>query len=398
MLPDACTIPGGDTLTAMKRRLLTVIACLTFCASTAGRALSQTVPADDGPFVTTLTLEQMTGKQGVLETDLGTVVIDLLPEVAPNHVGLFITQAEQGTYDGTIFHRMVARGIVQGGDPLTKDPDRVDVYGRGGLGLIAAEPNPERHTRGAVSAVVVPGQPDSGGTQFFICVVDQPSLDGQHTVWARVAEGINVVTMISETSADVEGRAAERVTLRSVTVRDTPPPEPIPFATETDEELAGYGAVLETDRGRIVVEFYPDRAPNHVRHFLRLAQEGVFDGMAFHRVVPGFVIQTGHLPTRTEPLTERQERMVENLQPEFSDTPHVRVILSMDRDDDPASASTSFFICTDVAEELDGQYTVFGVVVEGLDVVAAIERVPADGDERPLDRVELREVRVVRRD
>ena len=90
--------------------------------------------------------------------------------------------------------------------------------------------------------------------------------------------------------------------------------------------------------------------------------------------------------------------MVENLQPEFSDTPHVRGILSMDRDDDPASASTSFFICTDVAEELDGQYTVFGVVVEGLDVVAAIERVPADGDERPLDRVELREVRVVRRD
>jgi cyclophilin family peptidyl-prolyl cis-trans isomerase len=90
--------------------------------------------------------------------------------------------------------------------------------------------------------------------------------------------------------------------------------------------------------------------------------------------------------------------MVENLQPEFSDTPHVRGILSMARGDDPASASTSFFICTDVAEELDGQYTVFGVVVEGLDVVAAIERVPADDDERPLGRVELREVRVVRRD
>ena len=348
-------------------------------------------------FVATGPVDDMLEKQAVLETDLGTIVIDLLAKQAPNHVGLFMQLAEDGEYDGTIFHRMVARGIVQGGDPLTKDPARADVYGRGGLGLVASEPNEELHTRGAVSAVVVPGQPESGGAQFFICVVDQPSLDGQHTVWARVAEGMDVVTKISETPVDDEGRATKRVTLRTVTLRDKPSLEPVPFSTESDAELAAFGAVLETELGPITVEFYADRAPNHVRNFLRLAEAGVFDGMAFHRVVPGFVIQTGFLPTRTELLTDRQEGFIQTLEPEFSDTAHVKGILSMAHGDDPASASTSFFICTDVADELDGIYTVFGVVVDGFDVVAAIEAVPTNDEESPLERVELREIRVVRR-
>ena len=112
---------------------------------------------------------------------------------------------------------------------------------------------------------------------------------------------MDVVTRISETPVDPDGRALERVTVRSVTVRDKPPPEPIPFSTETDAELAGYRARLETDAGAIEMDFYPDRAPNHVRNFLRLADGGIFDGMAFHRIVRGFVIQTGYLPSRPEP-------------------------------------------------------------------------------------------------
>ena len=348
------------------------------------------------PYVTPLSLEEMTGKQGVLDTDQGTIIIDLLPEHAPNHVGLFIKLAEDGAYNGTIFHRVVRHGIIQGGDPLTKDPARADVYGRGGLGLIAAEPSDERHTRGAVSAVVAPGQPDSGGAQFLICVVDQPGLDGHHTVWASVSEGMDVVTSISEVAVDTDGRALERVTVRSVTIRDRPPPEPLPFSTETDAALAAYRAVLDTDVGQIEIVFYPDRAPNHVRNFLRLAAAGVFDGLAFHRVVKGFVIQTGYLPTRREPLTERQARLVQTMEPEFSSTNHVRGIVSMARGDDPASASTSFFICTALCEELNGRYTVFGAVVAGLDVVDAIDAIPTSG-ETPESRIELRQVRIVTR-
>ena len=356
------------------------------------------VPAaqDGEPFVTPFTLEEMSGKQAVFETDLGTIAIDLRPDLAPNHVGLVMQLAGEGHFDGTTFHRMVANGIVQGGDPLTADPERAAEYGQGGLGLVDAEFSDARHVRGTVSSVLVPGQPGSGGSQFLICVVDQPGLDGQHTIWGQVADGMDVVTRISRTPVDAEGRAAERVAVHTVTIRDKPPPEIPPFTTETDAELAAFRAILNTTHGRIAIDLYPDRAPNHVRNFLRLVDAGVYDGIAFHRVVPGFVIQSGHLPTRRQPLTDRQQRFVQNMQPEFNDTRHVRGIVSMARLDDPASASTSFFICTATAPALDGVYTVFGVVVEGLDAVERIEAVPTEG-ETPVDRVEIVSAEVVRR-
>lgn len=349
------------------------------------------------PYVTPLTVDEMTGKQLLLDTDRGEIAINLRPDLAPNHVGLVMKLAEQGAYDGTIFHRMVVHGIIQGGDPLTTDPAREDVYGRGGLGLVDVELGDAQHLRGAVSAVLVPGQFDSGGAQFFICVVAQPSLDGRHTIWGQVADGMDVVTTISKTPVDAEGRATERVTVRAATIRDTPPLEAMPFTAETDAELAAFRVILETDAGSIAIDFYPDRAPTHVRNFLRLAEAGVYDGMAFHRVVRGFVIQSGHLPTRRDPLTDRQQRFIQSLEPEFNDTPHVAGIVSMARIDDPSSASTSFFICTGVASELDRQYTAFGVVVEGLDVVRVIEATPTDGEEAPVERVEIRDARVVRR-
>ncbi len=126
-------------------------------------------------------------------------------------------------------------------------------------------------------------------------------------------------------------------------------------------------------RSSIGIEFFPGKAPNHARNFLRLAALGVYDGVAFHRVAPGFVIQTGHLPSRAEPLTERQQQYVRNLPPEFNDTKHVKGVVSMARGDDPASASTSFFIVTGTPPGLDGVYTAFVKVVSGMDVVDAIE-------------------------
>ena len=150
----------------------------------------------------------------MVETDLGTIVIDLLPEAAPNHVGYFIKNAQDGTYAGTTFHRVVRQGIVQGGDPLTKDPSKVDAYGTGGLGVLRAERNAEKNTRGAVSAVVGGGNPDSGGTQFFICVADQPGLDGMFDVFGRVSEGILVAQKISEVAGRRE-RAARTSASRS---------------------------------------------------------------------------------------------------------------------------------------------------------------------------------------
>ena len=131
----------------------------------------------------------------------GSIVLDLLADAAPTHVAHFITQARAGAYDGTVFHRVIAMGIIQGGDPLSKDPAQSAKYGTGGLGRLRFEANAEKHTSGAVSAVLVPGNRDSAGNQFFIVVTDQPALDGQYTVFARVVDGINVAQKISTTPA-----------------------------------------------------------------------------------------------------------------------------------------------------------------------------------------------------
>jgi peptidyl-prolyl cis-trans isomerase B (cyclophilin B) len=337
----------------------------------------------------------MRGKQAVITTDLGEIVIDLLPELAPNHVGLFIKTAEEGGFTGTTFHRVVHQGIVQGGDPLTKDPATRGRAGTGGLNLLAREDVTRKHVRGAVSAVLVPGRPESGGTQFFICIVDQPGLDGQHTVYGHVSEGLLVAQRISEAAADDKGAPVSPVTITAVVVRDKPAERPTPYTTESVEELSGHRAVLETSLGDITISFTPDKAPEHVRNFLRLAELGVYDDMTFHRVVKGFVVQTGHLPTRKAPLSDLQQRHIHDLKAEFNDQRHDLGVVSMARLTEPDTASTSFFIVTAPAQMLDDQYTVFGKVEQGLDVVRAIEAVAVDG-ETPVQDVTLRRVRIVK--
>jgi len=347
------------------------------------------------PFVTPLSQDDMRNKQAVIETSQGTIVIDLLPQSAPNHVGYFMKLAKEGAYAGTTFHRAVKLGIIQGGDPLTKDPAKRALYGTGGLGILKAEISQEPVTAGAVAAVLQPNKPDSAGSQFFIAVTDQAALNGQFTVFGRVAEGLEVAQQISEAPTDDQGKLTGRVEIVAVTIRDTPPPEPVPFSRESAADLAQYRAVLETSRGPVTLEFLADKAPEHVRNFLRLAAAGVYDGTSFHRIVKGFVVQTGMVSTRSAPLTQKQKALVTTLRPEFNDTVHVAGTVSMARLEDPASASTSFFICTAPAPSLDNKYTAFARVVEGMGVVTAIEQEPLDG-EAPRTRIELKSVRVAK--
>jgi peptidyl-prolyl cis-trans isomerase B (cyclophilin B) len=335
-----------------------------------------------------------TPKQAVIETSAGTIVMDLLADKAPNHVALFIKTAQSGGYDGTTFFRMIKYGIIQGGDPLTRDAGARAKYGTGGLNLLKPEMNDEKQTRGAVSATLIPGKADSGGTQFFIAVTDQPGIDGRYTIFARVVEGMLVAQKISEAAVDGAGLAVDRIVVNKVSIRDKPADVPEPFSTESVAELSRYRAVLDTSMGEITVSFTPDKAPNHVRNFLRLAQSGLYDGMSFHRVVKGFVIQSGHLPTRG-PLSETQQKYVRQMKAEFNDQLHDKGTLSMARLAEPDSASTSFFIVTARAQALDGKYSAFGKVESGLDVVEKIEAVAVNGEE-PQQRVELRKVTVIR--
>ena len=121
------------------------------------------------------------GTEAVVETPKGSFTIRLLPEVAPKHAALFVKTAKAGGYDGTTFHRVIMGGIIQGGDPLTKDPAKASQYGSGGLGLLKAEISDKPFVRGTVAAVRRPSSMDSAGTQFFVCLQPQPSLAGQYT-------------------------------------------------------------------------------------------------------------------------------------------------------------------------------------------------------------------------
>lgn len=158
------------------------------------------------------------GTEAIVETAKGSFTIRLLPEVAPRHAALFVKTAKSGGYDGTTFHRLIAGGMIQGGDPLSKDPAKAAQYGNGGLGLLPAEFSERPFIRGTVAAARRPSSVDSGGTQFFVCLRDQPSLKGQYTIFGEVVSGIEVADQLS--LAPVEGdRAKERLEMK-VTIRE----------------------------------------------------------------------------------------------------------------------------------------------------------------------------------
>jgi peptidylprolyl isomerase len=126
--------------------------------------------------------------------------------------------------------------------------------------------------------------------------------------------------------------------------------------------------VLETTQGRVVIELRADLAPNHVARIKELAQQGFYDGVVFHRVIDGFMAQTG------DPTGTGRGGSGKNLKAEFSKAPHERGAVSMARANHPDSADSQFFICFDDSRFLDGKYTVWGQVIEGMENVDKIKR------------------------
>jgi peptidyl-prolyl cis-trans isomerase B (cyclophilin B) len=179
------------------------------------------------------------------------------------------------------------------------------------------------------------------------------------------------------------------------------------MSTEKENNVA----VISTNFGDMVVEFYPDIAPMHVDSFMALANEEYFNGTTFHRVIPGFMIQGGDPNSRNENrathgtggragkffgLGNEEDPSTWLIPQEFSDTPHVKGILSMARTNDPNSASSQFFVCHDNANFLDNNYTVFGKVIDGLDIIDEIANVAKDQNDNPLERVEM-SIRIAKR-
>ena len=176
-------------------------------------------------------------------------------------------------------------------------------------------------------------------------------------------------------------------------VADTPKIEKWP----ADYPVTGDSvAVIEIEqeggpiKGTIVAEFYPDKAPNHVRNFKWLADHNYYDGVIFHRVIKGFMIQGG------DPTGTGQGGPGWNVNAEFNDRKHEPGTLSMARTPDPNSAGSQFFICHVATPHLDNQYTVFGKTIKGMEIVNQIAEAPVQGS-TPLNKIKMKSVKIVSR-
>ncbi len=150
-------------------------------------------------------------------------------------------------------------------------------------------------------------------------------------------------------------------------------------------------AIIKTRLGEIVVRFFPEVAPKHVASFIKLAKEGFFNGTIFHRVIPGFMIQGGDPNTKDPDAkgTYGTGGPGYSIDAEFSDKKHERGILSAARSQNPNSAGSQFFLMVAPSPHLDGQYSIFGEVIEGMDVADKIVNEKRDGRDLPLERVEM---------
>jgi dolichyl-diphosphooligosaccharide--protein glycosyltransferase len=183
-----------------------------------------------------------------------------------------------------------------------------------------------------------------------------------------------------------------------------PKPQDDPYAPEepvapTDMTTSSEIAVIDTTQGPIEIEFFPNAAPKHVDNFMELANEGFYDGTLFHRLVPGFVIQGGDPNTKGDDSDRNiwgQGGPDHTVQAEFNDIPHTKGIVSMARAQDPDSAGSQFFIVLEENQQtrgLDGEYTVFGRVISGMDVVdkiAALETTMVGQTPQPVNAEQAR--------
>jgi len=164
----------------------------------------------------------------------------------------------------------------------------------------------------------------------------------------------------------------------------------IDFDSLKSTDLMSYYATISTKFGKMALEFYPEKAPNHVRNFLKLGSTDFYDGTTFHRVIKDFMIQGGDPNSKDDnPNNDGMGGPGYTIDAEFNDIKHTKGILSMARSQNPNSAGSQFFIMHGDSPWLDGKYTVFGKVVYGLDVIDKIASVETDNRDRPIENVEM---------
>jgi peptidyl-prolyl cis-trans isomerase B (cyclophilin B) len=167
-------------------------------------------------------------------------------------------------------------------------------------------------------------------------------------------------------------------------------------SSHSTERVTREVAIINTSKGKMVIEFWPELAPNTVANFKRLAKEGFYDGTCFHRVIKGFMIQGGDPNTKDEGKKNQWGMGGPGyfIKAEFNNRSHVRGVISMARADDPDSASSQFFICHGNPTFLDGKYTGFGKLISGDEVLDAIAEVETEVPNRPIHRVNVYSIQI----
>lgn len=220
---------------------------------------------------------------------------------------------------------------------------------------------------------------------------------------AAPAETINTVQ--ADTATLNQTAATDTAATDTAATETAEPTNEKPAATETTAKTrkekvnmdnpADLVAEMKTQKGTIVIGFYPKSAPNTVKNFIELASEGFYNGTKFHRVIPGFMIQGGDPNTKTDNYaTWGTGGSGKNIKAEFNDISHKRGIVSMARSADPDSASSQFFIVVKDSTFLDHQYTAFGKVLSGMSVADAIVSAPRNAQDRPDNPVAIESVTI----
>ncbi len=343
----------------------------------------------------------------IVVKDFGTIQAELYPKIAPITVSHFLSLVEEKFYDGLIFHRVIADFMIQGGDPTGTG------MGAAGQETIQGEfsdngvENPLKNTRGVLAMARRSNDYNSATSQFFINTVDNSDLDGQYATFGMVTDGMDVVDAISGVATNSSAKPLTDVVIESIRVIDGAGTASLTTAVTTesapvDETVADPYAdpvhiVIEVaDFGTIKADLYPGVAPLTVAQIVSLIKDGFYDGLTIHRVDPGFVIQGGD-PAGTGMGVDGQETIKGEFSANGVENPlgNDRGVLAMARlASDYDSATSQFYINLADNDLLDGYYTTFGVVTDGMDVVDAIAAVETDAYERPLTDVVIVSIRI----
>lgn len=341
--------------------------------------------------------------------DFGRIEAELYPKIAPITVTHIVSLINENFYDGLTFHRVIDDFMIQGGDPTGTG------MGAEGQETIKGEfsdngvANTLKNIRGVLAMARRGNDYNSATSQFFINTTDNTHLDGQYATFGMVTEGMDVVDAISKVPTNANDKPLTDVVISSIriiegagnasltttvttetTPQEMPTTDPYADPVHIVIEFAGFGTVK--------ADLYPGVAPLTVAQIVSLINEGFYDGLTIHRIDPGFVIQGGD-PAGTGMGVDGQQTIKGEFSANGVENPlnNDRGVLAMARlGSDYDSATSQFYINLADNDFLNGYYTTFGMVTEGMDVVDAIAAVETDASERPLTAVVITSIRIVK--